>query len=215
MLTCPITTPYFHTRVLSKLSTHLPSSSSTSSIDLTRSVNASPIQIEPLSPLDTSLTPDEITGQLIGTTSSWIDLASPDPVIADVSRQVLRLELAYAAFCGITYVLIPGPRMRNRAHDGSGYVQFGREILDSLSLGPYMQLYIWLPLIDHSEDDVEEIGDLSPFARQQYLDYPDDSSRRLDLFGTWEAWNTIRSICKYSSRLSVGKDCVIDFGAPH
>lgn len=204
MLTCPITNSYFQTRVLSKLSSNLPTSSSTSSIDLTRATNASPVEIDPLTPLDTPLTPDETTGQLIGVTSSWIDLSSPDPVIADVSRQVLKLELAYAAFCGITYVLIPGPRMHNRADDGSGFVQFGRMILDALALGPYMHLYIWMPLLDHSEDDSEDIGDLAAFSRQQFLGRAEDQSRRLDLFGTWEAWNTIRSICKFSSRLSIG-----------
>jgi type II protein arginine methyltransferase len=204
MVTCPITTPYFHTRVLSKLSTHLPSSSSTSSIDLTRTTNASPIEIEELSPLDTPLTPDETTNQLIGVTSSWIDLGSSDPVIADVSRQVLKLELAYAAFCGLTYILIPGPRMQNRADDGSGFVQYGRSILDSLALGPYMQLFIWTSLLDHSENDRDDVGDLAVFARPQFLARPEDQSRRLDLFGTWEAWNTIRSICKFSSRLSIG-----------
>lgn len=205
MLTCPITTPYFHTRVLSKLSTHLPSSSSTSSLDLGAS-SATPIEIEPLTPLDTPLTPDDITGQLIGVSSSWIDLASPDPVIADVSLQVLKLEIAYAAFCGITYVMIPGPRMRNRTDDGSGFVQFGRAVSDALTLGPWMQLYIWMPLIDHSEDDTEVIGDLSPFARYQYMERAEESPRRLDLFGTWEAWNTVRSVCKYSTRLSAGKN---------
>lgn len=205
MVTCPITTPYFHTRVLTKLSTHLPSSSSTSSIDLTRTTNASPIEIEALTPLDTPLTPDETTNQLIGVTSSWIDLGSPDPVIADISRQVLRLELAYAAFCGLTYVLIPGPRMQDRAEDGSGFVQYGRAILDSLALGPYMQLFIWTSLLDHSENDKDDVGNLAVFARPQFLDGPDDQSRRLDLFGTWEAWNTIRSICKFSSRLSIGE----------
>ena len=65
MVTCPITTPYFHTRVLSKLSAHLPDSSSTSSVDLTSTTNASPIEIGELSPLDTPLTPDETTNQLI------------------------------------------------------------------------------------------------------------------------------------------------------
>jgi type II protein arginine methyltransferase len=146
-----------------------------------------------------------VTSQLIGVISPWIDLASPDPVIADVSIQVLKLELAYAAFCGITYVLVPGPRMRTSADDGSGLVQFGRAILDGLTLGPWMSLYIWMPLIDHSDDDTEDIGDLSPFARQQFTGQADGSTRRLDLFGTWEAWSTIRSICKYSSRLSVGE----------
>ncbi|ETN45074.1 uncharacterized protein HMPREF1541_09950 [Cyphellophora europaea CBS 101466] len=206
MLTCPITTPYFHTRVLSKLSTHLPDSSSTSSIDLTRSTNASPVEIEALGPRDTPLTPDETTGQLIGVSSPWIDLSSPDPVIADVSRQVLKLELAYAAFCGLTYVLIPGPRMHNRADDGSGIVQYARAILDALALGPYMQLYIWMPLIDHSDNDKEDIGYLAPFSRQQFAGHSDGQSPRLDLFGTWEAWSTIRSICKYSSRLSIALD---------
>jgi type II protein arginine methyltransferase len=204
MVTSPITTSYFHSRVLSKLSAYLPSSSSTSSIDLTRTTNASPIEIEELSPLDTPLTPDETTNQLVGVTSSWIDLSSPDPVIADVSRQVLKLELAYAAFCGLTYVLIPGPRMQSRADDGSGFVQYGRAILDGLAAGPYMQLYIWIPLLDHSENDKEDMGDLAVFAREQFSYRSEHSSLRLDLFGTWEAWNTIRSICNFSSRLSIG-----------
>ena len=209
MLTCPITTPHFQTRVLSKLSTYLPNSSSTSSIDLTRTTNASPITIEPLSPLDTPLTPDDTTSQLIGVASSWIDLGSSDPVIADVSRQVLNLELAYAAFCGITHIIVPGPRMLNRTDDGSGFVQFARAILDGLAVGPYMQLYIWLSLIDHSENDKDEIGDLAPFSRQQFLGNTEGESRRLDLFGTWEAWNTIRSVCKYHSRLSIGEKAIL------
>lgn len=205
MITCPITTPHFQTRVLSRLSTDLPTAPGPSSADLTRTTNASPIEIEPLSPLDSPLTPDETTSQLIGVTSPWLDLSSPDPVIADVSRQVLKLELAYAAFCGLTYILISGPRMHNRADDGSGIIQYGRAILDGLALGPYMQLFIWTPLLDHSENDTEDMGDLAAFSRQQFLNRADGQSRRLDLFGTWEAWNTIRSICKFSSRLSIGK----------
>lgn len=174
--------------------------------DITKTKNASPVTIPPLTPADTPLTPDESISQIIGVTSSWIDLSSPDPIIGDVSRQVLKLELAYAAFCGITYALIPGPRLRGQGVSEGGFAQYARAILDALAQGPYMQLYIWLPMIDHLDDQSEEMGDLAPFARPQFLGQDDGETKILDLFGSWEAWDLIRSICKYPSRLCVGKD---------
>ncbi len=210
MLTSPITTPHFHSRVLTLLSSYLADSSASSSRDLTQNRNASPVLIPPLTPADIPLTPDESTSQIIGVTSSWIDLCSPDPIIADVSRQVLKLELGYAAFCGLIHVLIPGPRMDGLGGNESGLVQYARSILDGLGLGPYMQLYIWLPMIDHSDDDKEEMGDLNPFARH-YFTSQHGRSKRLDLFGSWEAWDMVRSLCKYSSRLLVGKKTKFSF----
>jgi type II protein arginine methyltransferase len=205
MLTSPITTPHFHSRVLALLSSSLSDSATLSSTDVTLTRNASPIVVAPLVPADTPMTPDDTTSQLIGVTSSWIDLCSPDPIIADISRQVFKLELSYAAFCGITYVLVPGPRMRGQEGNDAGLPQYARAILDGLSQGPYMQLYIWMPMIDHSEDDNEEIGDLAPFARPQFQNQDAESTRRLDLFAAWDAWDRIRSMCSYSSRLFVGK----------
>ena len=204
MLTTPITTSHFHSRVLTLLSSSLTEPSPSSSLDITHKRNASPVIIPPLTPADSPLSPDATTSQIVGVTSPWIDLCSPDPIIADVSRQVLKLELSYAAFCGLTYVLISAPRMRALLNNESGLVQYARAILDGLGQGPYMQLQIWFPMIDHSDDDKDEMGDLSPFARQYFVS-EDSQSRRLDLFGSWEAWNVIRSVCKYSSRLFVGK----------
>ncbi|EXJ84656.1 protein arginine N-methyltransferase 5 [Capronia epimyces CBS 606.96] len=200
MLTSPITTPHFHSRVLTLLSASL---SHHSEEDITKTKNASPVTVPPLTPVDTPLTPDESISQVIGVTSSWIDLSSPDPIIADVSRQVLKLELAYAAFCGITYALIPGPRLRGQGASEAGVAQYARAIMDALAQGPYMQLYIWLPMINHSDDQTDEMGDLAPFARQPFLDPDDGQTQILDLFGSWEAWDMIRSICKYPSRLCV------------
>ncbi|KAL2415509.1 Protein arginine N-methyltransferase skb1 [Exophiala dermatitidis] len=191
MLTSPITTPQFQSRVLALLSSTL---STHTEEDITKTKNASPVTIPSLTPADTPLTPDESISQLIGVTSSWIDLSSPDPIIADVSRQVLKLELAYAAFCGITYALIPGPRLRGQGVSESGFAQYARAIQDALAQGPYMQLYIWLSMIDDSEDQTEEMGDLAPFARPEFLDQVDGETKRLDLFGAWEAWDMIRSI---------------------
>jgi len=191
--------------VLALLSTFL-AHHSNGTEDITKTKNASPVVIPPLTPADTPLTPDDSISQIIGVSSSWIDLTSPDPIIADISRQVLNLELAYAAFCGITYLLIPGPCLRGHGTSDSGIAQYARVIMDALSQAPYVQLYIWQPIIDHSGDLVREMGDLTPFTRQQFLDEEDlEQQQRLDLFGTWEAWDIIRSICKYHSRLGVGK----------
>ncbi|EXJ74927.1 protein arginine N-methyltransferase 5 [Cladophialophora psammophila CBS 110553] len=200
IVTSPITTPHFHSRVLTLLSSSLPFHSEE---DITKTKSGSPVIIPPLTPADTPLTPDESISQTIGITSSWIDLGSPDPIIADVSRQVLQLELAYAAFCGLTYVLIPGPRLRGQGVSDSGVAQCARVILDALGQAPYMQLYIWFPMIDHSKEQVDQLGNLALFVRPQFLEQDEAEIERLDLFGTWEAWNLIRSICKYPSRLCV------------
>ncbi|KIW34003.1 hypothetical protein, variant [Cladophialophora immunda] len=200
MVTSPITTPYFHSRVLTLLSSSLALQSVE---DITKTKSASPVIIPPLTPADTPLTPDESISQTIALTSSWIDLGSPDPIIADVSRQVLQLEVAYAAFCGLTYVLVPGPLIRGQGVSDSGIAQYARAISDALSQGPYMQLYIWLPVIDHSEEQIDQMGSLAPFTRQQFLEHDEAEVERLDVFGSWEAWNMIRSICKYPSRLCV------------
>ena len=161
----------------------------------------------PLSPVDTPLIPGESIGQLIAVTSSWIDLGSPDPLIADVSKQVLKLELDYAAFCGITYVLVPGPRVRGTNAYRGEIMQYARAILDALSTGPYMQIEIWMPMIHHPGSGLEQIGDLTAFVRPQFAADQDgeQQSTRLDLFGTWEAWDVIRTVCKYHPRLCVGK----------
>lgn len=100
--------------------------------------------------------------------------------------------------------------MRSRRGNDGGLAQYARAILDGLGQGPYMQLYIWLPMIDQSEDDREDMGDLAPFAREQFQTSDGTTSPRLDLFGTWEVWDMIRSVCKYSSRLSVGKSFTKD-----
>ena len=199
MLTFPITTPHFHSRVLSVLSTAF--SDASTNLNEFSSRNAAPVIIDPLSPADSQLTPDESISSIIGTTSSWIDLGSPDPIIADISRQVLRLELAYAAFCGVTYVIIHGPR-QNSSCDVAAYA---RAILNGLDQGPYMQLYIWTDTHSDPANIKEQVGDLASFARREYTLSNDSNEGLGAVFQAWQAWDTIRSICKYSTRLNLGK----------
>ena len=202
MITSPITTPHFHSRVLALLSNELSQAGSYGPYGGTE--QSQRIAISPLVPADTPLTPDESTSQIVGVTSSWTDLCSPDPIIASISEQVLKLEVEYAAFCGITYLMIQGPRLHSTSFRDGSLLRYARAILDALSAGPYLQIQLWIPLIEDLNQRNEEIGDLAPFARQHFFGQEDPAeTSELDLFRTWEAWDTIRSLCKYHNRLCV------------
>src|SRR5690349_5070711 len=111
MLTSPITSPHFHSRVFTLVSSYLSELSQLESSEKhsTSSIPPAPI-IPPLDPVDTPLTPSDTLSQIIAYSSPWIDLCSPDPLIANISRQVLNIEIAYASFCGVGHIIIPGPR---------------------------------------------------------------------------------------------------------
>lgn len=209
MLTVPITTPHFHSRVLGLLSSYLtglqsPSCDATGT--MATSQNTRPVTIPPLSKEDSNLTPNEATSQIVGLTSSWIDLCSPDPLIADLSRQVLMLEVAYAAFCGIGYLLVPGPKLHHGGIHSEGVAYYARAIQDALNMGPYIQFHVWLNMVDNPELETDTMGDLAPLAREEYL-LPDEGAiPKVDSFGTWDAWDLVRKTCRYHTRLFVGKD---------
>lgn len=163
--------------------------------------------ISALQSVDSNLSPDESLTQVIAVSSPWIDLCSPDPLIAGISRQILLLEIAYAAFCGVSYVLIPGPKWAFRTLSDGGLMQYARAVQTALDSGPYIQAQIWCPLIDLPENEDEVVGDLARFAREEFLD-EEGEGKKLDLFGSWEAWNVIRTLCKYHPRLCVGKSAM-------
>ena len=203
MITTPITTPHFQSRVITQLSNYLEALRSHPSL--------SPPAIPELSPVDTPLVPGEVTSQLLAVASPWIDLASPDPLVYNISRQVLDLEIAYAAFCGIGNVIIPGPRLHHGNLHGEGATQYAYAIQEALSIGNYIQIQIWLPMTDHPDSYREDVeGCLTPFAREEYMGSEEEvKPRKADMFGTWDAWNIIRSVCKHNARLYVGKNTKI------
>ena len=192
LLTAPLTTSHFQSRVLATLEQHVQ--------QLKESSNAEDVPLPTLSPLlpeDTDLTPEGSNSALIGVVSPWIDLGSLDPLVAHVSRQVFNLELAYAAFCGLSSVLVHGPI------EGSDVVQYSRAVLEALSLGPYLQLQILLPTFGELELEGADGAHLAELAREQYAaqvnEDEDETSDEPDQFDSWEKWNTIRTICGYSS----------------
>ena len=206
MLTSPITTPHFHSRVLALLSKYLSETASISDDALQNAMEDGP-KVPALSLVDTPLTPGHITSQLLAMVSPWIDLCSPDPLIYSISRQVLYLEVAYAAFCGIEYVFVPGPTLYHGDVQTQGLPQYARAVQEALSIGSHLQIHIMLPLIDHPDDGKNnEIGSLLPFTRECYIKESEESKlRKADVFGTWDAWNLVRTVCKYNNRLFVGE----------
>ncbi|KAF2704450.1 arginine N-methyltransferas-like protein [Pleomassaria siparia CBS 279.74] len=194
MLTTPITNAHFHTRVLALLSSYRQAVS-----------DAPPKQILPLpliaalDAVDTPLTPSDTISQLVTFTSSWIDLASPDPVIAHLSRQVFNLEIAYAAFCGVVTVVVPGPAL---THGANGVSQFARAIKEALSTGSYIQLHVMMPMdVTKCAEEKEDLGNLARFIQPEFVGQ--GQAMDIDEFGAWDAWNVIRTMSRYHSRLSV------------
>ena len=163
--------------------------------------------ISPLTMHDTDLGPSEMAPQLIAVVSPWIDLSSPDPVIYSISRQVLHLEIAYAAFCGVTNVIIPGPILHHGSIHGDGVAQYAYTMQEILEIGMYIQVHVRLPMIDDPGTVDDYANDsLTTRTRLEFINLGDSNFMpRPDVFGTWDAWNIIRSTCKYSSRLYVGK----------
>ncbi|KAF2185298.1 arginine N-methyltransferas-like protein [Zopfia rhizophila CBS 207.26] len=198
MLTTPITTPHFHASVLSLLTSYHQAISETSPYP-----SPQPLPLIPaLKPVDAPLTPGDTISQLLAFTSPWIDLASPDPLIAHLSRQVFNLEIAYAAFCGVVTIVVRGPRL---AYGTNGLSQYARALKEALQVGAYIQLHILMPMAGGTDaDNDEDMGDLVRFARPEFVEGQNEQST--DPFSAWDAWNTIRSICRYNARLSVALD---------
>ena len=225
MLTIPITTTAFRNRVLNTL------------LEYCSGDRASCI-ISSLTPEDSDLCPNEETTSIIAVTSPWIDLCSTDPVIFDVSKQVLELEIAYAAFCGIGDIIISGPRQNGEAV-ASVLPQFAYAIKDALEIGNFYQLQLRLSMRDDSHSEmpianpvgdearigeqenapgkganttcdrkIEFTGNISDHQRTEFkdLEMPPGGYKKGDAFTTWDTWNVVRSVCGYSTRLSVALD---------
>lgn len=162
--------------------------------------------IPPFEADDTQLLPGDSVAQLVGYCSTWIDICSADPLVASISRQVLTMEIAYAAFCGVGNIVIPGPRLHNYGRDATdGLTRYARVVQEALDINSYIQIAIHLPMYEGQESHIkQDVGDLSKFSREKFMS--EDRSQKFEEaeFATWDTWNMIRTICKYNARLSIG-----------
>ena len=205
----PITTNVFQSRVTSLLSDYLHSSSLPD-----HAIKPTPT-IPPLTAADTYLTPGNLVPTLLGVLSPWIDLCSPDPAVYDFSRQVLEMEVSFAAFCGLNVLVLPPPKSYGSPTPGHGLSQYAHVVRKVLELGIFMQFSVMMPMWDGATQFLEPSKSLAALARPACTSSEKDSraassdfNRRHDFLGTWDSWNVIRSLCNYSSRLSVGKSAM-------
>lgn len=196
MITRPITTATFQMRVLALLDEYF------------EAVSTSPVPdavpyplVSPLTPEDTTLTPDESVGSMLAVTSPWIDLASPDPAVAHISRQVFNHEVAFAAFCGFNNVIVQGPLLQGNTN----LSPYARAVMHALSVGPYLQMQILLPMQEVDESRFSQ--DPRHVASRARSDFTatSESPVESDLLKSWDAWELIRSLCRFHGRLSLGK----------
>lgn len=194
-LTSHIASSTFHDKIERLVSNHF------SAVKNSDGASSIPLPSVPaFTPEDTYITPDDGNISLVAIVSTWINPGSKDPVIRHVSRQVLSAELAYAAFCGISNILILGPL------PDSDVVQYARAIHEGLGLGPYLTLHILLPVAGELEQDLGHWKHLAELASSP----EDDVSEEHDeLCGAWDSWNTIRTMCNYSNKLSLGKTATV------
>lgn len=156
----------------------------------------------PLTPGDTTLFPEVYTSGFVGYASPWLDLCSPDHVIASISRQVLNLEVNYANFCGVRSIIIPGPRQDSaQAGSGRGIAQYARAIQEALLIGTRMNLIVHLPM--YREPGLEE--KVAQLSISKEAPAKTQTSEEIDIFTTWDSWHTIRTVCEYDAKLFVGK----------
>lgn len=162
--------------------------------------NAPLPSIPPLTPADTCIAPDDANIALVAITNPHIDLGSSNPVIRHISRQVFHAELAYAAFCGVNHVVISGPV------PDSDVVQYARAVFEGLGAGPYLSLAILLPFsgeLEHEQGNGTHLSELAQEVADLKASYEDDDSN--EPFKVWDQWHTIRSICNYSNKVTIGK----------
>ncbi|KAI1305513.1 methyltransferase-like protein [Xylaria venustula] len=194
-VTTPITNNHFHERVVKLVEESLAQANSQQK----NGTRIDPI-VTPLTPEDTTLFPELYTSGFVGYASPWLDLCSPNHIIASISRQVLNLEVDYANFCGVRSIIIPGPRQDSvQTGNGRGITQYARAIHEALLIGSRVNLIIHLPM--YREPGLEE--KVAQLSISEEAPRKVQTAEEIDIYTTWDSWHSIRTACNYDARLFV------------
>lgn len=198
-----MTNSHFRSRVFKLVSDHLAAleKDGQQGTSILTSSHADPI-LPPLTPDDTSLYPSAAVNTYTAYISPWIDLSSANPIIANISRQVLNLEVNYANFCGVRSIVIAGPEQDASNKGGNlGLAQYSRAVLEALTIGSRLNFLLHMPMYREPNigDHVKTLSSLQPAPESA------SASDEIDIFTSWDSWNHIRTVCSYNMRLSLGK----------
>lgn len=202
-MTTPITNNYFRDRVFALIEKHLATLAAEGRKPTTIATSAfeDPI-LPPLTPKDTGLFPSSAVNTFTACISPWIDLGSPNPTIANISRQVLNLEIDYANFCGIRTIIIPGP-LRDASNSGGNIslAQYSRAVDEALTVGNRLTFLVHIPM--YREPGIE--SQVKSLASLQSEKIPEVDGKDIDIFAAWDSWHHVRTVCGYNTRLFVGE----------
>lgn len=107
-------------------------------------------------------------------------------------------------------VVIPGPR---HDQDGKAVSQFARAVQEVFAVASRVNIIIHMPM--YREPGLEEKAALLTTELEPSEDVAagEIKTDEIDLFGAWDTWHTIRSVCDYSTRLYVG-ECQVTLTPP-
>ncbi|KAJ6505960.1 PRMT5-domain-containing protein [Mycena vulgaris] len=146
--------------------------------------------------------------------SEWLELDAADDWVRHDAEIALQQELAYASYLNIQTAILPPPRSRDHVSS------YARTVNACLKNSPYMHISIRLPIYNPSvlEAHLSPMPG-SPSSAALRPSSPVPTTPRLvvsdvggtetqsgNLDGTWEMWDVIRTICDYSTRLSLTLD---------
>jgi protein arginine N-methyltransferase 5 len=121
------------------------------------------------------LSSSQWNSNVIGKTSTWIDVDAHDTAMRVRSEAALQQEIAWAAHLGLSGLLLPPPRELA--------VNFARCVARALAGLHYLRLLVRLPLV------VPRAIDAAPGA-------PADTGD-----AAWRAWNQLRVLCDHHKNL--------------
>lgn len=154
---------------------------------------------------------------MVALISDWLQLDADDDWVRYDAELALHQELAYASYLNISSVILPPPR--NRAQIAS----YARIVNSALDSSFYLHISIRLPIYDAqfqfangniSSLSVTDSASPPPLTPTLVLS-PSSGGRKPSLVslsdntgdvfdGMWEMWDTIRTVCGYNTRLSLG-----------
>lgn len=202
-VTTPITNSHFQDRVFELVSRHLASlkTAGEHGTTIATSSRADPI-LPPLTPKDTSLFPSAAVNTYTACISPWIDLCSTNPIISNLSRQVLNIEVNYANFCGVRSIIIPGPRVDSSPNGSNqGLAQYSRAVEEALTVGGRLTFLVHMPMYREPglENQNKTLASLQDDEKSTA-----SKEKEIDLFSAWDSWHHVRTVCNYNTRLFVG-----------
>ena len=84
-----------------------------------------------------------------------------------------------------------------------------------MKAAPQIDFSVTMPMMDNPHNFEESETNLSRLARPEYSSSPDSHRPSMDsiavkhdFYGTWDAWNVIRSFCGYNPHLFIGKSFI-------